>query len=265
MRIAKITLTIIIAILTITMGGTFIAYSGKKVHFSFDDVSICMKELTNDSTKYKSIFDNPFLGELKELHNSTGAKFTLYIYEQDRDYTISDFPDRFAEEFNKNADWLKIGYHAMSPSISRDSIEMASVFIPSFDRVDSILTTKFKCAKSNKIRLHCFHATQDEVNHLRDKGITALLAADDDRISYSLSKMENSELMRKEVLDKNGMSYISTDHRVERDNTMIGLIKNAEDDEFVIFTHEWAYAGSVHYAYNFMVHILSFFNCTFQN
>ena len=61
------------------------------------------------------------------------------------------------------------------------------------------------------------------------------------------------------------MTYISTDHRVERDNTMMGLIKNAADDEFVIFTHEWAYVGTVHYAYNFMVHILSFFNCKFQN
>lgn len=224
-----------------------------------------MKALTCDSSKYNSIFDHPFLGELKELHNSTGAKFTLFVYEQDGDYTISKFPDRFAEEFNQSADWLKIGYHAMSPSISRDSIEMKTVFIPSFDRVDSILTTKFKRAKSSIIRLHYFHATQEEVKHLRDKGISTLLAADDDRISYSLSESENSKLIKNETLEKNGMMYISTDHRVERDNTMMGLIKNAADDEFVIFTHEWAYAGTVHYAYNFMVHILSFLSCKFQN
>lgn len=35
-------------------------YHGKKVHLSIDDVSICMKELTNDSSEYKSIFEQSF-------------------------------------------------------------------------------------------------------------------------------------------------------------------------------------------------------------
>lgn len=260
----KWTLTVLLILFAIIAIIPYFYFNGKKVHFSFDDVSICMKELTNDSTKYNSIFDHPFLCQLKELHNSTGAKFTLFVYEYDGDYRLCDFPNKFAEEFHQNAGWLKVGYHAMSPSISRDSIDMVSVFIPSFNRVDSILTTKFKRAKSSVIRLHYFHATQEEVNHLRDKGITTLLAADDDRISYSLTETENSELMKKEVLEKNGMTYISTDHRVERDNTLIGLIRNAEDDEFVIFTHEWAYYGSVHCAYNFLVRYLSFYNCKFE-
>ena len=240
-------------------------YNGKKVHFSFDDVCICMKELINDSTQYNSIFDHPFLGKLKLLHKSTGAKFTLYVYEKDGDYDISQFPQKFADEFDHNGDWLKVGYHAMSPSISKDSISIASAFISSFDRVDSIFTAKFKSAKSSTIRLHFFHATQDEVDHLRNRGITRLLAADDDRISYSLTESENSQLLVDEILTKNGMTYISTDHRVERDNTIAGLIRNANDDEFVVFTHEWAYKGSVIRSINFMIHYFSLYNCKFIN
>ncbi len=263
--INKKTLALLVLLFCVVFAVPFCFYSNKSVHLSFDDVSLCMKELTNNSDKYNSAFDEPFLKELKKYHESTGAKFTLYIYEIDGDYDISRFPQKFADEFDQNSDWLKVGYHAMSPSITKDSISMASVFIPSFDRVDSILSAKFKSAKSNTIRLHYFHATQEEVDHLRLKGITTLLAADDDRISYSLSEAENSKLIAEEYLEKNGMTYISTDHRCERDNTVAGLIRNATDDELVIFTHEWAYYGSVHSAYNFMVRYLTFYNCQFVN
>lgn len=259
----KWTLGVVLLLVAIFVTVPYPLYKGKKVHLSFDDVSICMKELTNNSDKYSSAFDVPFLGELKKLHESTGAKFTLYVYEMDGGYDISQFPQKYADEFDQNSGWLKVGYHAMSPSISKDSISMSSVFIPSFDRVDSILSAKFKSAKTNTIRLHYFHATQEEVEHIKEKGITTLLAADDDRISYSLPESDNTNLLSEEQLKKNGMTYISTDHRCERDNTIAGIIRNAGDDEVVIFTHEWAYYGSVHSAYNFMVRYLSFYNCQF--
>lgn len=263
----KTFLILLLFVIIMTAVVPYLFYKRKKVHFSFDDVSICMKELTIDSAKFESIFDHPFLCELKHLHELTfgRGKFTLYVYEKDGDYDISQFPLKFADEFDRNSDWLKVGYHAMSPSISKDSISMASVFIPSFDRVDSILTVKFKSAKSNTIRLHYFYATQEEIDHLKSKGITTLLAADDYRISYSLSDAENSKLMTEEVFKKNGMTYMSTDHRCERDNTIAGLVRNAKDDELVIFTHEWAYKGSVLLAYNFMLYFLSFYNCIFLN
>ena len=44
-------------------------YSGKKVHLSIDDVSICMKELTNDSSEYNSIFEQSFLKTLSAQYH----------------------------------------------------------------------------------------------------------------------------------------------------------------------------------------------------
>lgn len=224
-----------------------------------------MKDLTTNSLKYNSIFDQPFLRELHEIHETTGAKFTLYIYEKDGNYDINQFPHKFAEEFHSNSEWLKVGYHAMNPSISKDSISNYDIFVKSYDHVDSILTDYFKKSKSNTIRLHYFYATQEEVRHIHDKGVVYLLAADDERVSYSLSDNENKILISDESYTKNGMTYVSTDYRVERDNPFWVLLQNINDTDFVMFTHEWAYEGKVRLIFRSFIKYLYFCNCKFEN
>lgn len=59
------------------------AAPSKKVHISFDDVSLCLQDLANNKAIYSSIFDNQFLADLRNLHSQTGACFTLYVYEID--------------------------------------------------------------------------------------------------------------------------------------------------------------------------------------
>lgn len=199
----------IISLVLLTIALTFLIvvssrYHGKKVHLSFDDVSICFKELTRDSTKYNSIFDHPFLRELLNLHNSTGAKFTLYIYEKDEDYNICKFPTKYANEFSANGDWLKIGFHAISPTVSKDSISIEPLFQRSFYIVDSVLSSLFKNAKARKLRLHFFYATQNEVSYLNKKGITTLYSADDNRTSYSLDDSLNEYLIKNESFEQGG-------------------------------------------------------------
>ena len=48
------------------------------IHISFDDVASCISNLSKNS--YASLFDEPFFGWLKNLHDTYGAKFSLYIY-----------------------------------------------------------------------------------------------------------------------------------------------------------------------------------------
>lgn len=118
----------------------FCSYGRKNVHLSFDDVSICMKELTEDSVAYSSIFQQPFFKKLQFLHECCGAKFTLYIYEKDGSYTIDKFPSKFAQELKENRNWLMFGYHAQSPA---DSITQSKLFIEAYNDVDSNLNVKF--------------------------------------------------------------------------------------------------------------------------
>ncbi len=95
----------------------------KIVHVSFDDVVSVFKDLKKDSLSYVSIFEHAFLKELKNLHDEYGACFSLYVFERDGDFHISEVPVRFREEFRENADWLKLkefteSYHTVNEAIT---------------------------------------------------------------------------------------------------------------------------------------------------
>lgn len=268
MKLFMVRVSIGIAILSlIAFVYICVNYHGKKVHLSFDDCYMCLRDISVDSTKHISIFDNSFLGELRSMHESTGAKFTLYIYEQADGFNIKNVPAKFISELRENSEWLKIGYHAKNPTLTKDSIAEYSVFSESFTAVDSALISKsIGGGKTTTLRLHFYFATPKETVFLKDKGITRLLSADDDRISYSLSEYENNILKEKEEITKNGITYVTTDLRVERDNLFAGLWKNRNDTEFVIFTHEWAYnKGIVKWKFLILVYILSICNSNFIN
>ncbi len=51
----------------------------KVVHISIDDVEAIF-DLINNQDTYSSLFDQPFMGYLKELHDRYGAYFALYTY-----------------------------------------------------------------------------------------------------------------------------------------------------------------------------------------
>lgn len=78
----------------------------KYMHISFDDVSHSLLRLKNES--YTSIYDEPFFAWLKTLHDTYGAKFSIYTYLN----TLKEVPDTFKEDFAEAKDWLKIGLHA---------------------------------------------------------------------------------------------------------------------------------------------------------
>ena len=78
----------------------------KYMHISFDDVSHSLLRLKNDS--YTSLYDESFFAWLKTLHDTYGAKFSIYTYVS----TLQQVPDTFKEDFATAKDWLKIGLHA---------------------------------------------------------------------------------------------------------------------------------------------------------
>lgn len=236
-------------------------YNGKKVHVSIDDVSICMKELTNDSSEYNSIFEQSFFKKLKVIHNCTNVKFTCYVYEQDGKYHINDFPVKYKEEFKNNSDWLKFGFHAPNPT---DSMPDDKSFSMAYNVVDSNLICKMG-GQSKVLRLHYYYASIQIVRLLKSKGVKVLLSADDNRISYSLSPKDNSNLIKNGHILQNGLKYVRTDIRVERDNIFAFLFEHLNDDELIVFTHEWALNSSKWKWIKeiSLIFILKLFNCKF--
>lgn len=162
------------------------------VHISIDDTYLCLKDLQKHD--YESVFENAFFNRLRLMHRLYGTRFTLYVYEEAPDFSLSAMTDRYKAEFLRNTDWLRFGYHAPTPDF--DSLQVDSVFCRSFNRVNrSIIHFAGEPSLTHCLRLHYFWATSKMLRCMADSGIDLLLGADDERISYGLSVDENTELM----------------------------------------------------------------------
>ncbi|MBE6377645.1 MAG: hypothetical protein E7051_02370 [Lentisphaerae bacterium] len=98
--------------LTITVAWDKNSY--KRYNFFFDDCSFFLRSLALN--RPASIFDEMFLGRLKQIHDKYGSFFTLNLFFHDdhHDFAISDMPEDYKAEFQANSDWLRMSFHAHS-------------------------------------------------------------------------------------------------------------------------------------------------------
>jgi len=95
-----------------------------KYRISSDDNILFLADITAKKDTYTSIFDNPYLSVYKEAHDLYGAKVHLNLfYAFDRaaaacfgderpDFDLSMMTDKFKAEWEANADWLRLSFHA---------------------------------------------------------------------------------------------------------------------------------------------------------
>ncbi len=85
-----------------------------RYRFTVDDTIYCLREIHKNS--YKSLFDDDFLGKCRELHRKYGTKFALNLFYETSDereyFNLSQFSDKYKSEWNDNADWLRLLFHA---------------------------------------------------------------------------------------------------------------------------------------------------------
>jgi hypothetical protein len=91
---------------------------------SSDDNILFLSDITDHKDVYTSIFDNPYLALYKKAHDLYGAKVHLNLfYEFDSNhpnfvpgshkyFNLSMMTDKFREDFQANANWLKFSFHA---------------------------------------------------------------------------------------------------------------------------------------------------------
>ncbi len=94
---------------------------------SSDDNILCLQDIHQNRAVYTSIFDNPYLAVYREAHEKYGATVQLNIHwEYDannpyfsdgnrKSFDLSMMTDRFREEFEQNAHWLRLSFHAREP------------------------------------------------------------------------------------------------------------------------------------------------------
>lgn len=238
---------ILLSVITLILVSQFPSKSesnSKIAHISFDDIYEVLVDITVNENKYESIFDNALLGSLKEMNEKYGAKFTLYIYDTypENNYDIRDVSSKYREEFMENSNWLKFGYHTIEPTTSFDELTNIDEFDKSFTRVNDEIT-RFAGEESiaNVLRLNYFRANAEKIDYLSSRGISGLLCADDDRVSYNLSEDQHRELKLDEKISYNGITYYNTDFRFDGKRFITNEMMKVRDQEIlVLFAHEWA-------------------------
>ncbi len=85
-----------------------------KYRLSVDDNIRFMQDIARHAHQYSSIFDNPYLKGLREIHTQYKTRVHLNLFYQsvDGDFTLAEFPDIFKGEWQENADWLRLSFHS---------------------------------------------------------------------------------------------------------------------------------------------------------
>ncbi len=86
-------------------------HSCPRYRFSIDDNSFFLRDIAKKG--YPSLFDCFYLDLLRKLHAEFGTRFVLNIYYTTEDgFELPQFPDRYKKEWQDNADWLTLSFHA---------------------------------------------------------------------------------------------------------------------------------------------------------
>ena len=79
---------------------------------SIDDAVWFLKDINANTSTYSSIFNNPFLGFLKEVHDAYDTKVHINIFYETDGFNLSQMTDQFKNEWRANASWLQLSFHA---------------------------------------------------------------------------------------------------------------------------------------------------------
>ncbi len=224
--------------------------TGKNIfHLSVDDTVEVFKDLTMNN--YDSIFDNRTLSWIKKIHDEYGVVVSCYVFYQDSDFDLRQCPAVYRYEFEQNNTWLRFGFHTLSGDKNYTDSTAEEITTDYEKTIEQLIRIVGADSIDNVIRLQNFAGNADCVNALVSisvEPIVGLLTADDNRNSYDLSAEKSAYIYcHDELEEENGLSYFSTDLRIENIDNVYKKLKEFNSDswcnqlgDLVIFTHEWA-------------------------
>ena len=81
-----------------------------KYCFTVDDNIRFLKELTQQQPE--DMFSHPYLAMYRRLHEAHGVKVQLNLFYEMPGFTLSQMTDRYREQWQANAHWLKLSFHS---------------------------------------------------------------------------------------------------------------------------------------------------------
>lgn len=216
------------------------------VHFSIDDCINIFYDLDKNQDKYKSIFENKLLKYLKHLNSEYGCKFSLYVFENNDSFDISNCTSKYKEEFEQNSSWLKFGFHALNSKsdYSNDNIQIVEDYNLVIENLKRIVGEK---SITNIFRLEKFLLNEKNAKILKDgiKDFSLLGADTENREDYYLNEEQNTKLFKNEYYydEDNKIEIYNTDFRLENisSKNINKMLFEMNDKNLIIFTHEWIF------------------------
>ncbi|MDO5566120.1 MAG: hypothetical protein Q4G59_05640, partial [Planctomycetia bacterium] len=144
--------------------------------FFVDDCSFFMRDIYQKG--YKSLFDCFFLRYMKQLHEKYDVKMTLHMFYStpEEDFNLSMFPTRYKSEWEENADWLRLGFHANNEFPNHTYlVRTREQLIADFDQIRNEIE-RFAGEKSYTavVALHWGSIRKESIKVLADKGVRVL-------------------------------------------------------------------------------------------
>lgn len=216
----------------------------KKFCFTVDDNIRCFKQLT--CGVYDSIFEHPYLGVYKRLHEQLGLKVQLNLFYEVEKFNLSDMTERYKAEWQENSDWLKLSFHSRVENVKPYEFSKYDEVYRDCAKVQrEIVRFASPSALARTTTIHYCLATNDGIKALKDNGVAGLLGLYGDencpRTSYCNTEKEREEIRRGGIVFNDGIGYAGIDvvlnnFSVEEILSRLNLLK---DREFIkVMIHE---------------------------
>lgn len=89
---------------------------------STDDNIRFLEDLARNADRYSSLFDNSYLAFWREMNRKYGAKVHFNIYYEMPGFNLTKMPDRYKAEWQRNANWIRLTFHARANDPDRPYI-----------------------------------------------------------------------------------------------------------------------------------------------
>ena len=148
----------------------------KWYRFSIDDNIYFLKDLAENQGRYTSLFDNPYLAFWREMHRKYGTKFYFNIYYETEGFNLSQMPVKYRAEWQANADWIRLCFHARANDPDRPYIQAPASEVMADYRLVMGEIERFagKELASTVMTVHWGEATRETCVALRKAGIRTL-------------------------------------------------------------------------------------------
>lgn len=101
----------------------WLRHAVNKYRISVDDNIWFLKDIADNRHHYRSIFDNPYLGMYKAIHDKYGTKVQFNLYYQTEGFNLTQMPDTYKEEWKANAHWIRLTFHALQNDPAKPYIQ----------------------------------------------------------------------------------------------------------------------------------------------